>query len=99
MNLEAQETVLIGEVKQILAHYPGYLTAISIDDGKVLISVPEEHAQVVYNVPNALFTVFPGEDHGLNSDRNTTEILRNTYRNQQNEGGNDLVFRIYKQPG
>ena len=24
--------------------------------------------------------------------RTTTEILKNTYRNQQNEGGNDLVF-------
>ncbi len=92
LNLEAQETVLIRDVKQILAHFPGYPTAISKDDGKVLVSVPEEHSQVVYNVPNALFTVFPGEDQGLHSDRNTTELLRNTYRNQQNEGGNDLVF-------
>jgi len=47
---------------------------------------------VVYNVPNALFTVFPGEDHGLHSDQATMEILKNTCRNMQNEGGNDLVF-------
>jgi len=58
----------------------------------VLVSVPEEHDQVVYNVPNALFTVFPGEDHGLGSDLITREILKNTFLNQQNEGGNDLVF-------
>jgi hypothetical protein len=58
----------------------------------VFVSVPEEHDQVVYNVPNALFTAFPGEDHGLHSDAETMKILKNTFYNQQNEGGNDLVF-------
>jgi hypothetical protein len=60
--------------------------------GKIFVSVPGEHDQVVYNVPNALITVFPGEDHGLHSDEETFEILRNTFNNQQNEGGNELVF-------
>jgi len=37
-------------------------------------------------------TVVPGEEHGLHSPPETFEILVNSYRNQQNEGGNDLVF-------
>jgi len=93
LNRGTNEKALLNDVKEILSHFPEYPTAISKDYGKVLVSVPGEHDQVVYNVPNALFTVFPGEDHGLHSDKNTTEILKNTYRNQQNEGGNDLVFK------
>jgi alpha-L-fucosidase 2 len=92
LNTDQQNKALIDDVKEILAHFPEYPTAISKKYGKVLVSVPEEHDQVVYNVPNALFTVFPGEDHGLHSDKNTAEILKNTCLNQQNEGGNDLVF-------
>ncbi|HEX7410907.1 MAG TPA: glycoside hydrolase N-terminal domain-containing protein [Bacteroidales bacterium] len=92
LNRETKNKPLIDDVKEILASFPEYPTAISKEYGKVLVSVPEEHDQIVYNVPNALFTVFPGEDHGLHSDRNTTEILKNTFWNQQNEGGNDLVF-------
>jgi alpha-L-fucosidase 2 len=75
-----------------LSRFPEYPTAISKEYGKVLVSVPEEHDQVVYNVPNSLFTVFPGEDHGLHSDPETMKLLKNTFYNQQNEGGNDLVF-------
>jgi alpha-L-fucosidase 2 len=92
LNLEAEEKELLSDIGDILSHYPEYPTAVSKDYGKILVSVPGEHDQVVYNVPNALFTVFPGEDHGLHSDTRTLEILKNTYRNQQNEGGNDLVF-------
>jgi len=92
LNLEEQEKALLGDIKDILAHFPEYPTAVSQKYGKVLVSVPDEHDQVVYNVPNALATVFPGEDHGLHSDPATMEILKNTFRNQQNEGGNDLVF-------
>jgi len=92
LNLDVKERVLLRDIKDILSHFPEYPTAISKENGKVLVSVPEEHAQVVYNVPNALFTVFPGEDHGLHSDQATMEILKNTCRNMQNEGGNDLVF-------
>jgi alpha-L-fucosidase 2 len=92
LNREAEESHLLNDIKDILAHFPEYPTAVSKDWGKILVSVPGEHDQVVYNVPNALFSVFPGEDHGLHSDTATMEILKNTYRNQQNEGGNDLVF-------
>ena len=50
-----------------------------------MVSVPGEHSQVVYNVPNALIAVFPGEDHGLHSDSVTMDLLKNTFKNQQNE--------------
>lgn len=92
LKMENTEKVLLADVKLILLRFPEYPTAVSAKYGKVFVSVPEEHDQVVYNVPNALFTAFPGEDHGLHSNQETMEILKNTFYNQQNEGGNDLVF-------
>lgn len=83
---------LAEDVKDILNHFPEYPTAESKKYGTVLVSVPEEHDQVVYNVPSPLMNVFPGEDQGLHSDDSTMQILKNTFYNQQNEGGNDLVF-------
>jgi hypothetical protein len=93
LGRENEEKTLLADVKDILDNYPEYPTAISEKYGKVLVSVPGEHSQVVYNVPDALITVFPGEDHGLHSDSATMKLLRNTFMNQQNEGGNDLVFK------
>jgi alpha-L-fucosidase 2 len=92
LSLEVGEDALLKDIEDILAHFPEYPTAVSKEYGKILVSVPDEHDQVVYNVPNALFTVFPGEDHGLHSDPATMDILKNTCLNMQNEGGNDLVF-------
>ena len=92
LGKEMQEKVLLDDIREILSNFPDYPTAISEHYGEVLVSVPGEHSEVVYNVPLALFTVFPGEDHGLHSDPKTLELLKNTFRNQQNEGGNDLVF-------
>ncbi|NEW81055.1 MAG: hypothetical protein GZ094_01635 [Mariniphaga sp.] len=92
LKIEKSEKVLLDNVKLILSRFPDYPTAVSKNHGKVLVSVPEEHDQVVYNVPNSLFTVFPGEDHGLHSDPETMQLLKSTFLNQQNEGGNDLVF-------
>lgn len=92
LKLEKTEKNLLADVKLILSRFPDYPTAVSPKYGKVLVSVPEEHDQVVYNVPLSLFTVFPGEDHGLHSESETMKLLKNTYLNQQNEGGNDLVF-------
>jgi alpha-L-fucosidase 2 len=93
LNLKTREEKLLADVKDILDNFPEYPTAESLKYGKVIVSVPGEQSQVVYNVPNALITVFPGEDYGLHSDSATFEVLKNTFRNQQNEGGNDLVFR------
>ena len=92
LEIEKSEKDLLRDVKEILAHFPEYPTANSPEYGKIMTSVPGEHDQVVYNVPANLATVFPGEDYGLHSGKEQLEILRNTYFNQQNEGGNDLVF-------
>jgi hypothetical protein len=92
LGIDKKEKVLLADVKDILNHFPEYSTAQSEEDGEVLVSVPGEHDQVVYNVPSPLITVFPGEDHGLHSDPKTFDLLVNTFKNQQNEGGNDLVF-------
>ncbi len=93
LDLSEKDGELLNNVRDILDNFPAYPTAESENWGKVIVSVPGEQSQVVYNVPNALITVFPGEDYGLHSDSATLEILRNTFRNQQNEGGNDLVFK------
>ncbi len=91
LALEEKEVELVEEVRDILNHFPEYPTAES-PYGKVFVSVPGESADTVYNTPNSLMTVFPGEDHGLHSPPEILEVLHNTYRNNQNEGGNDLVF-------
>jgi hypothetical protein len=92
LGLEAKEKALLSDIDDILTNYPDYPVAHSEKYGQVLVSVPGEHDQVVYNLANALFTVFPGEDHGLRSDPATMELLKNSFLNQQNEGGNDLVM-------
>ena len=92
LGLEENERELLAEIQKILNNFPDYPTAITPEGAEVLVAVPEEHSQVVYNVPNALATVFPGEDYGLHSDQETMELLKNTFYNRQNEGGNDLVF-------
>jgi hypothetical protein len=91
LGVESGEAETIRDVRDILDHFPEYPTAES-KHGKVFVSVPGEHSEVVFNVPNNLMTVFPGEDHGLHSPKDVFEILVNSFRNQQNEGGNDLVF-------
>ncbi len=92
LDVESQEAELIVSVRDILAHFPAYPTTDS-RFGKVLVSVPGEHADVVYNVPNSLMTVFPGEEHGLDAPKDVMDLLVNTFHNQQNEGGNELVFQ------
>jgi hypothetical protein len=92
LGLEEAEKILLADIEELLNNMPPYAVAESEKYGKVIVSVPGEHDQVVYNVPNALITVFPGEDHGLHSDSTTLDLVKNTFLNQQNEGGNDLVF-------
>ncbi len=76
LGKEDEEIKLLADVKDILNNYPEYATAESPEYGKVIVSVPGEQSQVVYNVPNALITVFPGEDHGLDSDSATLETVK-----------------------
>jgi hypothetical protein len=91
LEVEKGEADLIAGVNEILGHFPEYPTADS-RCGKVFVSVPGESSEIVYNVPNSLMTVFPGEDHGLHSPRDVLETLASTFRNTQTEGGNELVF-------
>ncbi|MCP4311451.1 MAG: hypothetical protein GY790_09340 [Bacteroidetes bacterium] len=87
------EADVVAEVNEILNHFPDYPTEVSEEYGRVFVSVPGESTEIVYNTPNSLMTVFPGEDHGLHSDEETLEILAGTRRNLQVEGGNELVFQ------
>lgn len=91
LEIETAEIALIEQVCDVLAHFPEYPTASS-SRGKVFVSVNGEDAKIVYNVPNSLMTVFPGEDHGLHSPPEEYQIAANSYRNHRTEGGNELVF-------
>lgn len=91
LGRSVEEAGLLAEIQDVLHHFPDYPTAES-QRGNVFVSVPGEDPEVVYNVPNGVATIFPGEDHGLHSAPEQYEIAVNSYRNHRNEGGNDLVF-------
>ena len=91
LGLKSKERTLINDVRDILGKFPAYPTAES-HRGTVFVSVEGEDPETVYNVPASLMTVFPGEHHGLHSSKEDYELALTTFRNQQNEGGNDLVF-------
>jgi hypothetical protein len=93
LDLENDEKETVADVGRILDKYPDYPVAESREYGKVFVSVEGESTETVYNVPNSLMTVFPGEDHGLHSDQEILKILTNTRKNMQCEGGNELVFQ------
>jgi len=92
LDYQSAEVELTAVVTDVLEHFPAYPTAQS-PHGDVFVSVPGEDPAVVYNTPNALMVVFPGEEYGLHSDPAQRAIANNTYRNQQIEGGNELVFQ------
>ncbi|QGQ94720.1 hypothetical protein EHS13_07380 [Paenibacillus psychroresistens] len=85
------ESELLYEVAEVLEHFPAYPTAES-QIGSVFISVPGESPETIYNVPNSVATIFPGEDHGIHSSPEEFAIAANSFHNHRNEGGNDLVF-------
>ncbi|CAM3098954.1 glycoside hydrolase N-terminal domain-containing protein [Paenibacillus lupini] len=91
LGWEEEEAVLLDEIREVLGRFPDYPTAES-QRGTVFVSVPGEDPEVVYNVPNSITTVFPGEEHGLHSSPEDYEVAVNSYRNHRNEGGNELVF-------
>jgi hypothetical protein len=92
LNVEETESVLRRDVEEILRHFPAYPQQRSPRGGRVWIDVAGATADAIYNVPNPLMPVFPGEEHGLHSPRDVYALAANTWRHQQNEGGNDLVF-------
>jgi alpha-L-fucosidase 2 len=91
LGIEEEEADLLGSVQEILNKFPEYATAES-QRGTVFVSVPGEDAEVVYNTPNGIMTIFPGEEHGLHSTGEAYQIALNSYLNHRNEGGNELVF-------
>jgi alpha-L-fucosidase 2 len=91
LDIEGKEKDLTEDVKDILANLSDYPKAQS-KRGEVFVSVKGEDPEIVYNCPASLMTVFPGEEHGLDSAKKDYQVAVNTYRNQQNEGGNELVF-------
>jgi hypothetical protein len=92
LGLEVQEAALMKQVQEVLANFPDYVTKESPRGGKVLIDVAGGSPDAIYNTPNPLMPVFPGEEIGLHSPKEVYELAANTWRNQQNEGGNELVF-------
>lgn len=90
---DKNEVETIKAVNKILNNYPDYPSAKSDKYGEVFVSVPGESSEIVYNTPNSLMTVFPGEEHGLHSEDEVLKILANTRKNIQIEGGNELVFQ------
>ncbi|MGM0573414.1 MAG: glycosyl hydrolase family 95 catalytic domain-containing protein [Bacteroidota bacterium] len=92
LDLESEKET-VSSVQNILNHYPEYPTETSEQYGEVFVSVDGESTEMVYNAPCNLMTVFPGEDHGLHSNEEIMSILANTKKNNQNEGGNELVFQ------
>ena len=91
LGRESGEADLLRDIREILARFPRYPTAKS-ERGEVFVSVRGDDPEIVYNVPVSLMTVFPGDHHGLHSPPDEYRTAVNTYRNQQNEGGNELVF-------
>jgi hypothetical protein len=92
LEIEAEESTLIKDVEEILANFPEYPVKESPRGGKVFIDVAGATPDAIYNLPSPLLPVFPGEEYGLHSPQEIRELAVNTWRNQQNEGGCDLVF-------
>lgn len=92
LGVADQEAALMKDVNEILAHLPEYSTAAS-PLGRVFLDVAGSTPETIYNTPNPSMVVFPGEEIGLGSPRGQYELAKNTWRNQRNEGGNDLVFQ------
>lgn len=90
LEIAGQEAKLMAEVREILDHFPDYPTVQS-DRGTVFVSAAAESPDQVYNTPNPLVSVFPGEDIGLHSPKELLDVAINTWRNHLNEGGNDVV--------
>jgi alpha-L-fucosidase 2 len=91
LGRQEEEAQTLEAIQMILAHYPDYPTA-ETECGRTFVSVRGEEPGIVYNCPASTVTVFPGDEHGLHSDQEDYAMALRSYRHQQNEGGNELVF-------
>ena len=89
LGLDEDKREKWGEVRHNLASYP------SADGpfGHVWLDVRNAPTEYIYNVPVTLAPVFPAEQVGLQSSRETLELARRTARTIRLEGGNDLVWQ------
>lgn len=87
----SQDEKLAEDVETILNYFPEYPKA-QTPQGEVFVNAPGEPPDLVFNTPNTLAHVFPGEEFGIGSPPEIRKILENTLARHRNEGGNDLVF-------
>jgi hypothetical protein len=92
LNQQVEERELLGEIEAVLEHLPPLPRVESPRYGSVWASVPHEDPNSVFNTPNPLMSVFPGEEFGLASPPEFLQVCMNTWSNHLNEGGNELVF-------
>ncbi len=92
LAIERHEARLMGEVSEVLEHFPEYVVAEHPTGGEVFRDVRGGDPEMIYNCPNPMCHVFPGEELGLHSSPEQIEIARRTWRLHRNEGGNELVF-------
>lgn len=92
LDVATAEHDLLAAVRTLGAALPPYPTALSADRGEVFVDAPGGSPETVYNVPMALATVFPAEEHGLHSPPEMLDLCRRTLADQRVEGGNHLVF-------
>jgi hypothetical protein len=91
LGLQESDGETMTAARDVLEHLPEYRCAAT-PEGAVLVSVPGEDPDIVYNLPIPAMTVFPGEEHGLHSPPEVYELVARSHRRQQLEGGNELVF-------
>ncbi|TQK17693.1 glycosyl hydrolase family 65 [Microbacterium sp. SLBN-154] len=91
LGRDPDEVPLAKRTRELQVLLPPYSTAAT-EVGDVLISVPGEDPDVVYNIPLAGATVFPGEEHSWGSPRPVQDLVKRSIARQRLEGGNELVF-------
>jgi len=91
LDMQEEESELATDIARILPRLPDYPTA-STPRGEVFVNVKGEDPEIVQNCPASTAMIFPGEEIGLDSPMERYEMACRTFRNQNNEGGNDLVY-------
>ena len=92
LEIEMHEVTLMNDVREVLANFPDYVVAEHPLGGQVYRDVKGSDPDTIYNCPNPMCHVFPGEELGLHSSSEELETARNTWQTHRNEGGNELVF-------
>jgi alpha-L-fucosidase 2 len=89
LNEDSEERTKWEDVRANLAPYPEAVGPF----GQVWLDVANGPTEWIFNTPNTLAPVFPGEQVGLGSQPELLEVARRTAETIRLEGGNDLVFQ------